>query len=126
MDEEHHHSLREFYFYYLTEHQHPANRFLHFVGTSLFILLLIHVLLIHQPIVLIGAPIVGYGFAWIGHFYIEKNKPATFKYPFYSLASDFIMFWDILNGRIHRKLKIAKKMQEQRKLLQERNILIMS
>jgi hypothetical protein len=45
-------------------------------------------------------PIVGYGFAWVGHFVYEKNKPATFKHPFYSLRADFKMFWDILWGRL--------------------------
>ena len=52
-------------------------------------------------------PLAGYGFAWFGHFMIEKNKPATFKYPFYSLASDFIMFWHILTFQINDKLKEA-------------------
>jgi len=45
-------------------------------------------------------PISGYGFAWIGHFFFEKNKPATFKYPLYSFCSDFIMYWDILRGKV--------------------------
>ncbi len=49
-------------------------------------------------------PVVGYGFAWVGHAFFEKNKPATFTYPFYSLASDFLMFWDILTGRIKDKM----------------------
>jgi hypothetical protein len=44
-------------------------------------------------------PFVGYGFAWVGHFFFEKNKPATFKYPAYSLASDFLLFWDLLRGK---------------------------
>ncbi|HVT35769.1 MAG TPA: DUF962 domain-containing protein, partial [Nevskiaceae bacterium] len=45
-------------------------------------------------------PVLGYGFAWVGHFYFEHNRPATFKYPFYSLASDFVMYKDILTGKI--------------------------
>lgn len=45
-------------------------------------------------------PIIGYGFAWVGHFFFEKNRPATFKYPLYSLMGDFRMFWDILTGRV--------------------------
>ena len=48
---------------------------------------------------LIAIPFLGYGFAWVGHFFFEKNKPATFQYPGYSLASDFIMFWDLLRGK---------------------------
>tara|TARA_B100000686_G_scaffold282045_1_gene304183 strand:- start:261 stop:413 length:153 start_codon:yes stop_codon:yes gene_type:complete len=46
------------------------------------------------------APIFGYGFAWVGHYFIEKNRPATFQYPLYSLLGDFVMFWQILVGKI--------------------------
>jgi hypothetical protein len=52
-------------------------------------------------LVLAGIPIVGYGFAWFGHILYEKNTPATFKHPFYSLLGDFRMFWDILTGRVN-------------------------
>lgn len=58
-------------------------------------------------------PLAGYGFAWVGHFMIEKNKPATFKYPFFSLASDFIMFWHILTFQINNKLEAANKLKNQ-------------
>ena len=51
-------------------------------------------------------PLTGYGFAWVGHFFIEKNRPATFTYPFYSLAGDFVMFWDILTGQINKKISV--------------------
>ena len=54
-------------------------------------------------------PVVGYGFAWVGHFFIEKNKPATFTYPFYSLASDFVMFWHMLTGQIEARMENAKR-----------------
>lgn len=53
-------------------------------------------------------PLCGYGFAWVGHFFFEKNKPATFQYPFYSLASDFVMFWHILSGQLPKKMKDAE------------------
>lgn len=92
-------SLREFYQYYLTEHQHPVCRLLHFVGTALVFISFIAFLITLNWIYLAIIPILGYGFAWIGHFFFEKNKPATFKYPGYSLASDFIMFFDILKGK---------------------------
>ena len=49
---------------------------------------------------LLLAPIAGYGFAWAGHFFFEKNRPATFTHPLYSFAGDWVMFWDILNGRV--------------------------
>jgi hypothetical protein len=72
---------------------------LHFIGTSLVLLLIPAALLFHDLRLLILIPFVGYGFAWVGHFFFEKNKPATFKYPAYSLASDFILFWDLLRGK---------------------------
>jgi hypothetical protein len=54
-------------------------------------------------------PVVGYSFAWVGHFFFEKNKPATFIYPFFSLGSDFVMFWHILTGQINKKIEEAEK-----------------
>ncbi|MCE2707014.1 MAG: Mpo1-like protein [Bacteroidota bacterium] len=92
-------SLKEFYPYYLSEHQHPTSRILHFVGTGLVILVLIGSLVFGLYYALLGIPLIGYGFAWIGHFFFEKNKPATFTYPFYSLASDFILFFDLIRGK---------------------------
>ena len=92
-------SLKEFYPFYLQEHSNSISRILHFIGTSLVILLVPAALLFHDLRLLILIPFVGYGFAWIGHFFFEKNKPATFKYPAYSLASDFLLFWDLLRGK---------------------------
>lgn len=93
-------SLKEFYPYYLTEHQNSTSKLLHFIGTGLIIFILIFGLTTSRYQYLWFIPLVGYGFAWVGHFFFEKNKPATFKYPFYSLASDFIMFFDILSGKV--------------------------
>ena len=92
-------SLQEFYPYYLTEHQNKTSRRLHFIGTGLLFLIFAAGLLFHNYQLLFFIPIVGYGFAWVGHFFFEKNKPSTFKYPFYSLASDFMLFFDILKGK---------------------------
>jgi hypothetical protein len=92
-------SLKEFYPYYLKEHQHPTSRLLHFIGTGIVIIVLLSAVISSRYIYLILIPPIGYGFAWIGHFYFEKNKPATFKYPFYSLASDFLLFFDILRKK---------------------------
>lgn len=92
-------SLKEFYPFYLQEHRNSTSRILHFIGTSLVILLLPAALLFHDLRLLMLIPFVGYGFAWVGHFFFEKNKPATFKYPAYSLASDFLLFWDLLRGK---------------------------
>lgn len=92
-------SLKEFYPYYLTEHQNPTSRVLHFIGTGLVLVVLVAALAMAHYIWLAAIPLIGYGFAWVGHFFFEKNKPATFTYPFYSLASDFILFFDLLRGK---------------------------
>ncbi len=99
MEEKRFQSLKEFYPFYLTEHSNHTSRILHFIGTGLVLLLLPASLLFHEVRLLILMPFVGYGFAWVGHFFFEKNKPATFKYPAYSLASDFILFFDLLSGK---------------------------
>jgi hypothetical protein len=92
-------SLKEFYPYYLSEHQNTISRKLHFIGTGLLFVILFMVIYFGNYFLLGIIPIVGYGFAWVGHFFFEKNKPATFKYPIYSLASDFLLFYDLLTGK---------------------------
>ncbi|MNK00686.1 hypothetical protein D3C87_184760 [compost metagenome] len=98
-------SLQEFYPFYLSEHQNTTSRVLHFIGTALVVISLIGGLLFHDLRFIIAVPFLGYGFAWAGHFFFEKNKPATFQYPAYSLASDFMLFWDLLNGKQSFKSK---------------------
>ena len=93
-------SFAEFYPYYLGEHSNPTCRRLHFVGTSLVIALLAYSIASASWLLLLALPVVGYGFAWIGHFFFEKNKPATFTHPLYSLIGDFAMFRDILLGKV--------------------------
>ncbi|MCT8165429.1 DUF962 domain-containing protein [Pseudomonas putida] len=93
-------SFAEFYPYYLGEHSNPTCRRLHFVGTSLVIALLAYTIGSGKWLLLLAVPVFGYGFAWVGHFFFEKNRPATFTHPFYSLIGDFVMFRDILLGRI--------------------------
>jgi len=92
-------TLKEFYPFYLREHLNSTSRVLHFIGTSLVILLIPIAIYLKDANYLILIPFVGYGFAWVGHFFFEKNKPATFKYPAFSLASDFMLFWDLLRGK---------------------------
>ena len=99
----------DFYPYYLTEHSLPINRTLHFIGTGIVIGLLIAGIVTGRGLLFILIPIAGYGFAWVGHFFLERNKPATFTYPLYSLGSDFVMFWHILTGQIGKKLEEAKR-----------------
>jgi hypothetical protein len=102
-------SFWSFYPYYLTEHSDTKNRALHFIGTGLLLVVLIIAIVLQKWWMLALIPVLGYGFAWVGHFFIEKNKPATFTYPLYSLGSDFVMFWHILTGQINKKLEDAKK-----------------
>ncbi|MDN4500920.1 DUF962 domain-containing protein [Alteromonadaceae bacterium BrNp21-10] len=89
-------SFKEFYPYYLQEHRHPVCRRLHYIGSLLVIAVLVTAIVQAQWTLLWLLPIIGYGFAWLGHFVFEKNKPATFQYPFYSLAADWIMLKDAL------------------------------
>lgn len=93
-------SFAEFYPYYLDEHRDSTCRRLHFVGSVLVILVTAFALLSGQWRYLLLLPVIGYGFAWVGHFFFEKNRPATFQYPLYSLLGDWVMFRDMLTGRI--------------------------
>ncbi len=93
-------SFAEFWPFYLKEHSNPLNRRLHFVGTFLAHIILIYSIATQQWGLLWIIPILGYGFAWVGHFIIEKNRPATFKYPVWSLMGDFKMFYWMLLGKL--------------------------
>jgi len=94
-------SYEEFWPYYISEHRDPTNRKLHFIGTTLVMGMAVNPLL--WPLV----PVAGYGFAWFGHFKHEKNRPATFQYPKWSLRADFRMWRKIATGEIHRELAKA-------------------
>ncbi len=91
-------SFKDFYPFYLSEHRNPVCRRLHFAGSWLVILDLFAALWWDWRLLWL-APIFGYGFAWAGHFFFEKNRPATFTYPLYSFLGDWIMFKDILVGK---------------------------
>lgn len=93
-------SLKEFYPFYLSQHESRTNRRLHFVGTTLVIALAVAAIASGAYWLLLAVPVAGYGLAWLGHYAFEKNKPATFTYPFYSLACDFVMYKDMWTGRI--------------------------
>ena len=94
-------SFREFYPYYLAEHRNRTSRRLHVVGSAGVLVLLVLVLSqALSPWWALALPVLGYGFAWTGHFFFEHNKPATFKHPIYSLAGDWVMFKDVLTGKI--------------------------
>lgn len=90
----------DFYPFYLSEHANRANRRVHFVGTSISLGLIVAALATGRPLLLLAALLVGYAFAWFGHFRFEKNRPATFKHPLYSFLGDWVMWKDILTRRI--------------------------
>jgi len=93
-------TFAEFYPFYLSEHRNRTCRRLHFAGSTLVVGCLVAWSVGGNPWWLAAAPVAGYGFAWIGHFVFEQNRPATFTYPFYSFIGDWAMFRDILLGRI--------------------------
>ncbi len=92
----------DFYPFYLSQHANRSSRRLHFIGTSGVIACLAMLAWSGNPTWLLYSLLCGYGFAWVGHFFFEKNRPATFKYPFYSLLGDFVMYRDIWVGRLPR------------------------
>uniref|UniRef100_Q0HT49 Transmembrane protein n=1 Tax=Shewanella sp. (strain MR-7) TaxID=60481 RepID=Q0HT49_SHESR len=93
-------SFAEFYPFYLSQHQDLSCRRLHFIGSFLVILLFVAALIFANGWLLLFIPLVGYGFAWVGHFVFEHNHPATFQYPLYSLMGDWVMFAQILTGKL--------------------------
>jgi hypothetical protein len=96
----HYSSFREFYPDYLAEHRDPVCRRLHFTGSALVVVVALTAVVTRDWRWLVAAPVVGYGFAWIGHFFFERNRPASFHSPLYSLAGDWVMFKDMLTGRL--------------------------
>jgi hypothetical protein len=99
-------SYEEFWPYYVSEHALPATRALHFAGTSLVLACFAAGLLV-SAWWFAAAPLAGYGFAWVAHFFFEKNRPATFTYPLWSLRGDFRMFRLMLLGRMAPELARA-------------------
>ncbi|HWX67017.1 MAG TPA: DUF962 domain-containing protein [Rhodanobacter sp.] len=93
-------SFTEFYPFYLSEHSNRICRRLHFIGSNLVIAVVVLAVLSGQPRWLWLAPVAGYGCAWIGHYGFEKNRPATFKHPLYSLLGDWVMYGQMLRGKI--------------------------
>jgi hypothetical protein len=100
-------SFEEFWPFYLREHSKPRTRVLHYAGTSLVVLIAAAALTTGNWWLLIAMPIAGYGFAWASHAAVERNRPATFTYPGWSLRADFRMWWLWLTGRIGPELTAA-------------------
>jgi hypothetical protein len=93
-------SFRAFYPFYISQHENPTCRRLHVIGSTLLLAVLAGVLLNQAWWGLALLPLIGYGFAWVGHFFFEHNRPATFTYPLYSLMGDWVMWWQVITGRL--------------------------
>ena len=93
-------TFREFYPFYLSEHRNATCRKLHFVGSSLVLGIVLLAIVTANAWWLLAVPLAGYGFAWVGHFAFEKNRPATFTYPLWSFMGDWVMYWQLLTGKI--------------------------
>jgi hypothetical protein len=100
-------TYRDFWPYYLQEHAKPETRALHYFGTGLALAGIAAALLTASPWLALLALVAGYGPAWIAHFFVEKNRPATFSYPLWSLVSDFRMAWSWVTGRLDGELDRA-------------------
>ena len=92
-------NFKDFYPYYLSEHSHKTTKLLHFIGTSISLYFLFNFFRTFDFVFIILSLLSGYGFACVSLFFIEKNKPATFKYPFYSFIGDHLMFIEIIMGK---------------------------
>ena len=93
-------TFADFYPFYLSEHSNRVSRRLHFAGTTIALALLIAALATQVWWLIVVALVQGYAFAWVGHFFFEHNRPATFKYPGFSFVGDWRLWWDILTRKI--------------------------
>ena len=98
-------TFREFWPFYVREHRKPITRALHFIGSTLVLAIAAAAGVTGRPWLLAAIPVVGYGFAWVGHFGFEKNRPATFKYPGYSFLADWVMYGKILSGTMRAEVE---------------------
>lgn len=105
-------SYAEFWPVYLGEHSHALTRRLHVVGTLGAALCLIAAVIMRSWWLVLAAPVFAYGLAWVGHFFVERNRPATFRHPLWSLRADFHMVGLALGGRL--EAEIARHLPEQR------------
>lgn len=99
----------EFWNFYVGEHRHPMTRLLHFIGSTLALTLLVIFIRSGNYYYIPLCFVVGYAFAWTSHFFIEKNKPATFKYPLWSFISDYKMVFYMLTGRMNAEVERVER-----------------
>ena len=98
-------TLQEFWPFYLREHSKPVTRGLHLVGTAIALACLLAASFTFNPWFLLAGLVAGYAFAWVAHYFVEHNRPATFTYPFKSFVSDWVMFALFVSGRLGRELE---------------------
>jgi len=103
-------SFEVFWPYYVSQHVHPVNRALHFLGTSMALAAVSAALTLVAPLALLLVPLVGYGPAWIGHYLFEKNRPATFAHPWWSLRGDWRMYRLMWMERMEPELARAQSL----------------
>ena len=104
----------EFWPFYVREHSSKTNRRLHFVGTSLALGCVATAVVMRKPLMALAAPVLGYGGAWVGHFFVEKNKPASFKYPLWSFRADWVMWSKIIRRQMAAELERAEEIMAAR------------
>lgn len=109
MSQHRYNSFNEFWPHYVSEHSQPRTRLLHLIGTGIALTLVVVFIVIGKWWLFPLALVPGYGCAWIGHFFIEKNKPATFQYPLWSFLGDYKMIWLMLTGRISSEVERYSK-----------------
>jgi hypothetical protein len=105
-------SFTEFWPFYVCEHSKAETRVFHFIGTLTIIPLLLSAIFLNLYLLLL-IPVSAYGFAWFSHFFIEKNRPATFTYPFWSLLGDFRMFWFIFQGKMEHEVNRCMELRKE-------------
>ena len=100
-------TYQEFWPFYLQEHAHPRTRHIHYIGTALVIAIAVVAISLQKWVWLFAMPVAGYFFAWVSHAFVERNRPATFTHPLWSLISDFRMFFFWISGRLGPELERA-------------------
>jgi hypothetical protein len=112
MSKREYNSFAEFWPHYVREHSQPRTRLLHLVGTTIALACVVFFVVTARWYLIPLALIPGYGAAWIGHFFLEKNKPATFQYPLWSFMGDYKMIWMMLTGRMRGEVERESQRSE--------------
>jgi hypothetical protein len=121
MEEKRYGTFEEFWPFYVREHSKKATRIFHFVGTTAAVTCAGIAIFTKRPWMLLVAPVLGYGPAWISHFFIEKNKPATFTYPLWSLKADFVMWQKIVTGQMDAEVERCLREHAEKEAARESN-----